>query len=215
MRFFFALLPIVLLAAPASAQTVAPSPEIEAIAPDALLPPPASVPGVSRTDQRTLSRDERLDALFHDLRREGNRARAERIARQIQSVWNDSGSATVNLLLTWSEQAISDNKLPVAFDLVEQGAELQPDNPEIWNRRAMLNYRSGNFGRAIVDVTQVLTREPRHYPALMGLGAMLEETGRNEQAMEAYQRALDVYPTLKDAQDAMARLADQMAGQRA
>ena len=44
---------------------------------------------------------------------------------------------------------------------------------------------------------------------------MLEETGRNEQAMEAYQRALDVYPTLKDAQDAVARLADQMAGQRA
>lgn len=215
MRFCFALFPAVLLALPAAAQTVAPSPEIEAIAPDSLLPPPDSVPGVSQTDGRTLSRDERLNALFQDLRRQGNRARAERIARQIQSVWNDSGSATVNLLLTWSEKAISDNKLPVAFDLVEQSAELQPDNPEIWNRRAMLNYRSGNFGRAVVDVTQVLAREPRHYPALMGLGAMLEELGRTEQALEAYQRALDVYPTLKDAQDAVARLADQMAGQRA
>ena len=65
MRFFFALLPTMLLAHPAMAQTIAPSPEIEAIAPDALLPPPDSVPGVSRTDERTLSRDERLNAVSY------------------------------------------------------------------------------------------------------------------------------------------------------
>ncbi len=216
MRFvsFLPLLCLFAAATPAAAQEAAPraAPEIEAIAPDGLLPPDDSAPPPAIAP---IDKPARLDALFDDLRREPHRARAERIARQIQSIWNDSGSPTVDLLLTWSEKAISDDKLPVAFDLIEEGAALQPENPEIWNRRAMLNFRRGQYGLAIADVTQVLAREPRHYPALLGLGAMLEELGRDRAALEAYRRALDVYPTLKDAQDAMARLADKMAGERA
>ena len=55
----------------------------------------------------------------------------------------------------------------------------------------------------------------RHFAALTGLGAMLEELGRDREALDAYSRALAIYPTLKAAQDAVARLSEELSGQPA
>ena len=48
----------------------------------------------------------------------------------------------------------------------------------------------------------------------MGLGAILKEVGRKERAMEAYERALAVYPMLREAQKQVGEIADELAGHR-
>ncbi|WP_182085356.1 hypothetical protein [Aureimonas sp. ME7] len=161
------------------------------------------------------SRSERLDRLFGELRREGDAQKAGALAEQIQTTWNESGSATIDLLMLRSAQAIAKKDAGAAMDLLDQAIVLQPDFAEGWNRRATLNYTQNRYGLSIADVGEVLKREPRHFGALMGLGAMLEELGRRREALDAYGRALAVYPSLKPAQDAVARLAEELSGQPA
>ena len=140
--------------------------------------------------------------------------KAAEIAARIGGQWGDSGSATVDLLMLWAGAAMAKNQSAAAFDMLDQAILLKPDYPEAWNRRATLNYTTSAYGKSLSDIEHTLRLEPRHFGALMGLGMILEETGRKEKALEAYLRVLDVYPAMKAAQDAVARLSDELTGQR-
>ncbi|WP_198598399.1 tetratricopeptide repeat protein [Mangrovicella endophytica] len=158
-------------------------------------------------------RGERLDALFAELKREPSADKAGGIASSIESIWRDSGSDTVDLLMLWSAAAIAKKDNAAALDLLDQVVLLAPDYAEGWNRRATLNFTMNRYPQSIADVEQTLRREPRHYGALMGLGMILEELDQKDKALDAYSRALAVYPALKAAQDAVGRLADELGGQ--
>jgi tetratricopeptide (TPR) repeat protein len=158
-------------------------------------------------------RAERLDALFAQLKRERSPEAAEAIAGQIQAAWLESGSATVDLLMLWAATASATSDTGVAFDLLEQAMVLEPDYAEAYNARATANFLLSRYGRSLADIEQTLIREPRHFGALMGLGAILEQLDRKEDAMDAYRRALAVYPAMREAQDALGRLANETSGQ--
>ncbi len=141
--------------------------------------------------------------------------KATGIANEIQSVWLESGSATVDLLMLRATQAIARKDAAAALDFTDQAIVLDPDYAEAYNRRATLHYTQNRYALSMADVEEVLKREPRHFGALTGLGAMLEELGRDREALDAYSRALAIYPTLKAAQDAAGRLAEELSGQPA
>ncbi len=155
----------------------------------------------------------RLGDLFMRLKQEPTAAKAESIAAQINAEWLESGSATVDLLVQRAGTAIGKNDNAAAFDFLDQAIILDPNYAEAWNRRATLNYSTANYGKSLDDIRVTLRLEPRHYGALMGLASILEETGRKPQALEAYGKVLELYPTLKAAQDAVGRLSDELAGQ--
>ncbi|KTR03262.1 hypothetical protein NS365_18975 [Aureimonas ureilytica] len=157
----------------------------------------------------------RLDALFARLKREQDPARAETLANQIQAEWQASGSATTDLLMQRAASAVAAKNMAAALDLLDQAIVLQPTFPEAWNRRATVHYAQDRYGLATADVEETLRREPRHFASLMGLAAMQEEMGRDRQALQTYLRVLDIYPALKDAQDAALKLSDALAGERA
>ncbi|WP_457662491.1 tetratricopeptide repeat protein [Sinorhizobium medicae] len=157
---------------------------------------------------------ERVDALFTDLKREVEEEKARQVAERIRLEWQDSGSATVNLLMQWANKAIAEEKQTAALDLLDQVIALSPDYVEGWNRRATLHYQMGNFRKSMSDINRVLALEPRHFGALAGMATMLEAAGKEELAMRAWQQFLDVYPSDRKAQEQLGELAEKLAGSR-
>lgn len=154
-----------------------------------------------------------LDALFAELRTEPNRTAGRRIAQQIWSRWNDSGSATVNLLMGWAGEAMAQDKNALAEDLLEQVIAVAPDYPEVWNRRATLYFSMGKIGASLGDIERTLQLEPRHFGALSGLGLILQNTAKEQKALEAWNQVLKIYPANPQAQQAVIELEEKLAGQ--
>ncbi|WOS62256.1 tetratricopeptide repeat protein [Sinorhizobium fredii] len=157
---------------------------------------------------------QRLDALFLDLKKERDENKARELADRIRLEWQDSGSATVNLLMQSADKAITDEKKPVALDILDQVIALAPNYVEGWNRRATLHFQMGNYRKSMSDIYRVLAIEPRHFGAIAGMATMLEAAGKNELAMRAWQQFLDVYPSDRKAQEQFGELAEKLAGSR-
>ncbi|PSJ58425.1 tetratricopeptide repeat protein [Kumtagia ephedrae] len=156
---------------------------------------------------------ERIDALFVSLKRERNAKAAERIAGRIWQEWNDSGSATTDLMMQWSQQAIEKKKFDVALDFLDQVVTLSPDYAEGWNRRATVHFMMRSFGKSMADIERTLELEPRHFGAISGLAQIMKETDRKQRALDAYQRVLDIYPMLRSAQGEVATLSEELTGE--
>lgn len=170
----------------------------------------------TNTDETTKIEDrkEQLDALFADLARERNEAKADRISKQIWRLWFESGSKTVDLLMSSAQTAVAARQFSVAMDLLDQILVLQPDYAEGWNRRATLHFMLQENSKSIRDIEQTLSLEPRHFGALAGLGGILQSNGERERALEIYLRALEIYPMMRGAQAAVAEITEQLASEK-
>jgi tetratricopeptide (TPR) repeat protein len=155
----------------------------------------------------------RLDTLFGQLRRERNEKAAERIASQIWEQWFDSGSSSIDLMMQWSQKAIEEQKYDVALDFLDEVIMLSPDYAEGWNRRATLHFMMSNYAKSMSDIDHTLALEPRHFGALSGMAQILRNTGRKESALKAWQRVLEIYPMMRNAQNEVATLSEELAGE--
>ncbi|MCO6185052.1 tetratricopeptide repeat protein [Rhizobium sp. L1K21] len=163
---------------------------------------------------RPLSKEGRLDELFAKLKKARNPTEAGDIADSIWAEWNDSGSATINLIMKWAQDAMGRQDYVAALDFLDQATSLMPTYAEAWNKRATLQYHMGNYKKSMSDVIRVLTLEPRHFGALSGMAIILEDTGRDEQALAVWQRLLEVYPGDRKAQNRVKSLSEKLAGSR-
>lgn len=159
------------------------------------------------------TKEARLDQLFIDLKRERNEKAAERIAGRIWGEWSQSGSASVDLMMQWSQKAIENQKFDVALDFLDQVVTLQPNYAEGWNRRATVHFMMKNFGKSMSDIDHTLQLEPRHFGALSGLAQIMTLTGHKQSALEAWQKVLAIYPMMRSAQDQVATLSEELAGE--
>ncbi len=69
-----------------------------------------------------------------------------------------------------------------------------PDFAEAWNRRAVLYYSQQKYTQAIADCEAVLRLVPYHFGALHGLGLCHAARGNYHEAIQAFNRALEVQP---------------------
>ncbi|MCF3638453.1 hypothetical protein LXM94_00535 [Rhizobium sp. TRM95111] len=178
------------------------------------LPQEAATPATQDSATALSTSAERLDSLFAELKRETNADAAEDISNRIRLEWQDSGSATINLLIQWADKSVAEDKNGAALDYLDEVVRLAPDYPEGWNRRATLHYKMGNLRKSMSDINQVLILEPRHFGAIAGLAAILTSSGEDELALRAWERFLDVYPSERRAQKEMGDLAEKLAGRR-
>lgn len=161
---------------------------------------------------RSQQEQDALNELFGILSRESDPKKAQRTSRQIVQKLTDSGSDSINLLMERASEAMSKNSNSVALDILDQVVTLAPDYAEGWNRRATLYFTMKDFSRSISDVQRVLELEPRHYGALSGLAAMLQVLGREKRALEVWYKVLEVYPANEQAQSAVIKLEEKLAG---
>ena len=196
MRILFALATTLLLSG-----TVLPASVSPVRADDAVAAPVAT------------TRQARLDQLFTELKRERNEKAAERIAQRIWGEWAESGSASIDLMMQWSQKATEDQKYDVALDFLDQVVTLQPTYAEGWNRRATVHFLMKNYGKSMSDIDHTLQLEPRHFGALSGLAQIMALTGHKQSALEAWQKVLAIYPMMRSAQDQVATLSEELAGE--
>jgi tetratricopeptide (TPR) repeat protein len=148
------------------------------------------------------------------LKKERNADKGKSIAAQIISEWADSDSPTVNLLTQWAAEAVEDKRQSAAFDFLDQAILLEPEYFEAIFARAQLHLADGDTKKAMSDINRVLNDEPRHFLALASMAEILEASGRDELAVKAWERYLDIYPSNREAQKELQDLSEKLAGQR-
>jgi len=172
-----------------------------------------AAPAAPEAPAAPMTKQARLDKLFSDLKRERNEKAAERIAGNIWSEWFQSGSASIDLMMLWSQKAMDNQKFDVALDFLDQVVTLQPTYAEGWNRRATVHFMMKNYGKSMSDIDHTLQLEPRHFGALSGLAQIMALTGHKQSALEAWQKVLAIYPMMRSAQDQVATLSEELAGE--
>jgi tetratricopeptide (TPR) repeat protein len=169
--------------------------------------PPKELPKAQRGD-RTPS----LDTLFQALKIAPDDSSAKAIEDRIWTLWISSGSDTCNLLMSRVKSATDSKDYDLAIKLLDAVIEIKPDYVEAWNRRATVYYMKKDFAHSLSDIRQVLSREPRHFGALAGLGLILQDIGDDKHALEAYRRALAVHPHLSHIPDVVKTLTEKVEG---
>jgi len=129
-----------------------------------------------------------------------------RIVDQINAIWSDSGSTSMDLLLQRGKEALDNGDVQAAIDHFSALVDHAPDFAEGYHGRAMAYFEAGYFGPALSDLRTALALNPRHFIAMTGLGFILEETGEPEQALEIYRAVLKLNPNAENVQKAIKRL---------
>ncbi len=177
--------------------------------------PPATLPAQPEPPPlAAISPSQKLDTLFAQLKRLRDPSAAEGVVARIWNVWNTSGSATVDLMLRSADAAAAKQQYPAALDYLDQAIALKPDYAESWNKRATLHFKTGNYERSMADIAQVLAREPRHFGALTGMAAILEDAGQDAAALDIWRRVIDLYPANRDAQGHVRTLSEKLDGNK-
>lgn len=156
--------------------------------------------------------DYSLDTLFSALKIAPDAASAKAIENRIWEAWIESGSDTCDLLMTRVKDAIEEKDYDLAIRLLNSIIAIRPGYVEAWNQRATVYYLKDDFPRAIADIAEVLSREPRQFGALAGLGMMLQDIGDDKDALEAYRKALAIDPHLEHIPDVVKTLTDKVEG---
>jgi tetratricopeptide (TPR) repeat protein len=180
--------------------------------PPQLAPKPDWVQPPGETPRAGRERSYTLDTLFEALKIAPDDDSARAIEQRIWAHWIVSGSDTCNLLMGRVKAATEQKDLDLAAKLLDAVIELKPNYTEAWNRRATVRYLQKDFGGALADLREVLTREPRHFGALSGLGLILQELGDEKDALEAYRRALAIDPRLENVGEAAKTLREKVEG---
>lgn len=150
-----------------------------------------------------------LDKQFIALKRTADVHEAAKVSSRIQGLWEQSGSETVDLLMQWAAAAIHEGDYAKAMDFLDNVVMLEPGFAEGWMRRARVHMQTNDLALSMFDLSHVLKLEPRHYNAFVLIGMIMEATGRNQRAIEAYDQALEIYPQMARVQQRLADLLEK------
>jgi tetratricopeptide (TPR) repeat protein len=174
---------------------------------EGLVTPPDQLPAVHRGD-----RTHNIDFLFGALKAAPDDTSAKAVEDRIWALWTSAGNDTTGLLMSRAKKAIDDKNYDLAVRLLDAVIEIKPEYTEAWNRRATVYFLKKDYGNSLADLGKVLTREPRHFGALSGLGLIMQDIGDDKRALDAYRKALDVYPRLKGVSDKVKSLVEKVEG---
>jgi tetratricopeptide (TPR) repeat protein len=204
LRFPFAILVAATMAVTPSLASAQGDPH--AIQKKRLLEAPAKLPKVGADRARG------LDFLFGALKAAPDDASAKHVEARIWALWMQTPSDTAALLMLRARAAIDAQQIDVALKLLDAIIKLRPDYTEAWNRRATLYYLQNDYARSLADIQQVLTREPRHFGALAGLGMIMQDLGDDKRALDAFRKALAINPHLEKVPELVKQLSEKVEG---
>ena len=182
-------------------------------------PLPALAQGSAAEDQASEMPDvvveaDPLDRLYDRLKRTSDARQAADLARQIDEYLDRSPSATVSLLIEWSDDSENNGRTAAALDFLSEAIALRPDEAAPYRKRAVLHYTHGDLERAMDDFRTSLSLEPRDFGALGLMATILDRTGRQEAAVAVWRRYLEFYPADRDVAAFVESTLNERAGKR-
>jgi len=191
--------------APAVKAQVLPDPHADPH--EGLVKPPDELPNIPKGE-----RNRNIEFLFGALKAAPDDASAKEIENRIWAVWTEAHSETANLLMSRAKKAADDKDYDLALRVLSAIIEMKPDFTEAWNRRATIYFLKKDYTNSLADISKVLAREPRHFGALSGLGLIMQDIGDDKHALDAYSKALEVYPRLKGMEEKVKTLKEKVEG---
>ena len=158
------------------------------------LPPPAASGRDRLTSVVPADRTAELNDLFARLAAARDRKEAAGIEADIRKRWAASGSATYDLMLSWTQKAVASGDAAGALDILDELTVRQPAFAEAYYRRGTLHLLAGRLSPALGDFQTVLRIEPRHFMAMKDLAVLLEDLGQHERALEVLRRLQTIDP---------------------
>lgn len=139
-------------------------------------------------------------------------AEAIAIARELESAWDKSGSAAMDLLLRRGRDAMERGKLHEAIEHLTALTDHAPEFAQGWYERSRAFFAADLMGPTVADLERALALNPNDYNAIYGLGVVLEHFGDAAAAHEAYARAQAIHPHHEEVTRALERLKPAVAG---
>ena len=177
MRVLAAALFACLLATPAAAQPVAPS------------PPPDPHPAPDQSD-----RNAKIDRLIAALKTAQSEQEAAILESHVVQLWIEGASPASRLLVARGVRELQGGAKAEAVEDFDALVTLEPTLPEAYHQRAIARYEAGDTGGAIRDIERTLQLEPRHFPALELLSRIAEARGDWQTAYQAWRKVLALDP---------------------
>jgi tetratricopeptide (TPR) repeat protein len=155
-----------------------------------------------------------LDGLFAKLGKASSSDAAMPIEKEILTGFLQSGSASVDLLMTRAEALLEAGDADTATKILNDVTSIAPDYAEGWHQRGKLEAQSGKDEAAMVSLQKTVTLNPREFQALMELGDMLAQYGAKPAALASYKKALALDPQLEGLQRRVDELARDVEGEK-
>ena len=126
--------------------------------------------------------------LYYDS--QGDKAGSERDLQQIIRMQPDDSRALNHLGYMLADQT---NRFEEALKLIEQAIAISPDDPAIIDSLAWAQYKLGHYEDALSNLRRAFAVFPDHEVA-SHLGEVLWQMGREEEATQVWEDALQVQP---------------------
>lgn len=138
--------------------------------------------------------DPRLNNLFKKLNETENQDEIRDLISDIWNIWYEVDDPKVIEYFEKGIQAMNLRNYPLAIRFFNNLIEEDPNFAEGWNKRATVHFMMGNFDQSMQDIIKTLELEPRHFGALDGMGLIFIHQGQFQQAIEVYDKMLEIFP---------------------
>ena len=138
--------------------------------------------------------DPRLNNLFKKLNETENQDEIRDLISDIWNIWYEVDDPKVIEYFEKGIQAMNLRNYPLAIRFFNNLIEKDPNFAEGWNKRATVHFMMGNFDQSMQDIIKTLELEPRHFGALDGMGLIFIHQGQFQQAIDVYDKMLEIFP---------------------
>ena len=149
---------------------------------------------LSTTTVKADQNDPRLNNLFKKLYKTENQEEISDLIKDIWNIWYQADDPKVIEFFEKGIQAMRIRNYPLAVRFFNNLIQEDPNFAEAWNKRATVYFMMGDFDKSMQDIIQTLELEPRHFGALDGMGLIFIHQGQYQQAIEVYDKMLELFP---------------------
>lgn len=154
----------------------------------------AQAPGREAAAEARRAELERLFAALADAPDEAGGALVE---TRIRALWQEGVTPAVGLLVRRGLRNLQGRVAEEALEDFDAAITLEPRAAELWHLRAQAYALGGDPAAAATDLREALRLEPRHFPALITLAGIQDQSGDAAGALRSFAAALVIHPRLR------------------